>query len=119
MAHLAILVIFYVKWLVVKFSISTHIYCIFVEKNSFFEMKIFKFVTWYANMDHIIWNNMVNIFSTFIKIKNHLNCFWNIFVFLNTHAYYICFHKYTLISHFINWNEIISFLISCLGYILI
>jgi hypothetical protein len=47
----------------------------------------------------------VNIPSTFIKIKNHLNYFWSIFVFLSTQVHYICFHKYTPISHFIKWNK--------------
>ncbi len=46
-----------------------------------------------------------NIFWTFINIKNHLNFFWNIFMFFNTQMHYICFHKYTPISHFIKWNE--------------
>jgi hypothetical protein len=48
-----------------------------------------------------------NIPSTFIKIKNYWNFFWNIFVFLSTQIHYIHFHKYTPISHFIKWNEII------------
>jgi hypothetical protein len=43
--------------------------------------------------------------------KNHLNFLLNIFVFLNTHVHYICFHKYTIISHFIKSNEIVFFLI--------
>ncbi len=50
-----------------------------------------------------------NIPSTFIKIKDHLNCFWSMFVFLGAHVHYICFHKYTPISHFIKWNELFFF----------
>jgi hypothetical protein len=50
-----------------------------------------------------------NIPSTFIKTINHLNSFWNIFVFLSTHVHCICFHKYTPISYFIKWNEILYF----------
>ncbi len=53
-----------------------------------------------------------NVPSTFIKTKNHLNYFWNIFVFFSTKVHYIHFDKYTPISHFIKWNEIVSFLIS-------
>jgi hypothetical protein len=69
-------------------------------------MKKFKLVTWYPNMVQIMWNDMVQNTFNFHKIKNHLNYFWNIFVFLNTHVHYICYHKYILISHFIKWNEI-------------
>ncbi len=36
-----------------------HIYCIFVFKNSFFEMKNFKLVAWYPNMVQTMWNDMV------------------------------------------------------------
>jgi hypothetical protein len=39
-------------------------------------------------------------------------------MFLSTYVHYICFHKYIPILHFINWNEIISFKIFLLGYIL-
>jgi hypothetical protein len=48
------------------------------------------------------------ISSTFIKIKNLLNYFWSIFVFLNTHVHYIHFHKCIPISHFIKWNGFFS-----------
>jgi len=53
-------------------------------------MKIYKLVTWYPNMVHIMWNDMTwfNILSTFTKTKNHLNCFW----------LYLCF-KYIGILH--------------------
>jgi hypothetical protein len=53
-----------------------------------------------------------NVPSTFIQTKNHLNYFLNIFVFFSTKVHYIHFHKYTPISHFIKWNEIVFFLIS-------
>jgi hypothetical protein len=56
----------------------------------------------------------LNIPSTFVKIYSHLNCFWNIFVFLSTQVHYIHFHKYTPISQ---WSEIVSFMITCLGSI--
>jgi hypothetical protein len=103
-------------WLLVKISIY-HTFIASLLKNSFFEMKIFKLVTWYPNMVHIMSNGMVQYtFETFIETKNHLNNFWSILVFLSTH--YTRFHKYTPISHFIKWNEIKKILISCLGYIL-
>jgi hypothetical protein len=73
---------------------------IFVRKKSFFKVNFFKLITWYPNMVQIEMR-WVNIPSTFIKIKNHLSCFWNIFVFLNMQVHYICFHKHTPISNFI------------------
>jgi len=45
-----------------------------------------------------------SIYLIFIKIKNHKNYFWNIFVFFSTQVHYILFYKYTPISHFIKWN---------------
>jgi hypothetical protein len=94
-------------------------YHIFVEKFHFWNEKneISHMVsnTWFK-LCEMAW---FNILSTFIKIKNHLNCFWSIFVFLNTYiGTFICFYKYIPISHIIKWNEIMCFLISCLGYIL-
>jgi hypothetical protein len=91
-----------------KLQFTTHLShpCL---KNSFLKMKNFKLVTWYPNMVHIMWNDSFNIPSTFINIKNHLNYFWHIFVFLNTHVHYTCFHKYIPISHFImEWNNLFS-----------
>jgi hypothetical protein len=51
-----------------------------------------------------------NILSTFIKIKNHLNYFWSIFVFLNIRVHYICFHKmYSNLSFYkMKWNNLFS-----------
>jgi hypothetical protein len=45
MTHLVMLVIFHVNVIDRKNLKLSHIYHIFVEKNSIFEMKIFKFVT--------------------------------------------------------------------------
>ncbi len=56
------------------FQFTTHLSYL-CWKNSFFEMKIFKLVTWYPNMVQIIWNDMVNISSTFIKIFGMYLCF--------------------------------------------
>jgi hypothetical protein len=98
-----------------NFQFTTHLLH-FCSKNSFFEMKIYKLITWYPNMVHICEMTWFNIPPTFIKNKNHLNVFWNILEFLSTHIHYICFHKYIPISHFIKWNQIIYFLIFCLGY---
>jgi hypothetical protein len=50
MAHVAILVILYVHVIICQNFNLLHSYCIFVEKNLFFEMKIFKLNTWYPNM---------------------------------------------------------------------
>ncbi len=49
-------------------------------------MKLFKLVTWYPNMfQKLCEMTQFNIPSTFIKIENHLNYFWNnIFVFFTT-----------------------------------
>jgi hypothetical protein len=78
------LVIFHVNVIDRKNLKLSHIYHIFVEKNSIFEMKIFKFVTWYPNMVQICEIIWFNVSWTFIKTKNHLNCFWNIFLFFGT-----------------------------------
>jgi hypothetical protein len=112
------LVIFYVDVISYQNFNLPHIYRIFGQKNHFlrwkFTNKSHGIQTWFI-LCEMTW---FNIPSTFIKTKNHLNFFWNIFVFLSLHVYYICFHKYTSIFHFIRWNEIVSILISCLGYIL-
>jgi hypothetical protein len=52
------LVIFYVDMITFQIFNLPHIYRIFATKNSFFEMKNFKLVTWYLNMFHITWNDM-------------------------------------------------------------
>jgi len=57
--------------------------------------------TWFKQCE-MTWFNKP---STFIKIKNHLDCFYNTFVFFSTHLHYIYFHKYIQISHFMKWNE--------------
>jgi hypothetical protein len=54
MTHLAMLVIFYVDVISCQNFNLPHIYRIFVQKNSFFEMKIYKLVTWYPNVVHIM-----------------------------------------------------------------
>jgi hypothetical protein len=50
MAHVAILIIFHVNVITCQIFNLPHIYHICVKKNSFFEMKIFKLITWYPNM---------------------------------------------------------------------
>jgi hypothetical protein len=50
-------VIFYVDVIICQFINLPHIYHIFAEKTHF-KMKIFKLVTWYPNMVHIMWNDM-------------------------------------------------------------
>jgi hypothetical protein len=98
-------------WLLVKIPIC----------HTFIASLLKKLIFWNENfqISHMVskhglyyvkWH--VHIPSTFIKTKNHINCFWNIFMFLNTHVHYIHFHKYTPISHFIKWNEIVFILIS-------
>jgi hypothetical protein len=49
--------------------------------------QIFKLVTWYLNMVQTKWMTWFNKLSTFIKIKNHLNYFWNIFVVFGAQIY--------------------------------
>jgi hypothetical protein len=118
MAHLVMLVIFHAIVIICQNFNLPHIYRIFVKKISFLRWKFSNLSqgiqTWFK-LCEMTW---FNIPSTFIKTKNHLSVFWNKFVFLSTHVHYICFHKYTPISHFVKWNKIISFLISCLDYIL-
>jgi hypothetical protein len=58
MTHLVMIVIFHVNMLTCQNFKLLHIYYIFVFKNSFFEMKFFKLVTWYPNMVQNIWNDM-------------------------------------------------------------
>jgi hypothetical protein len=106
-SHPTMLVIFLWMWFLVKISIY-HTFITSLLKNSFFEMKIYKLVTWFI-LCEMTW---CNIPSTFIKTKIYLNYFLSIFVFLSTKVHYNRFHKYTPISHFIKWNEIVSFLIS-------
>ncbi len=54
MAHLTMLVIFYVDVISCQIFNLPHVYCIFAGKNSVFEMKFFKLVTSYPNMVHIM-----------------------------------------------------------------
>jgi len=54
MAHLAMFVILYVDVISYQYFNLPHIYCIFVQKISFIEMKIYKLITWYPNMNHIM-----------------------------------------------------------------
>jgi hypothetical protein len=52
-------VIFQVNVLTCQNFKLSHIYCIFVFKISFFEMKFFKLVIWYPNIVPNMWNDMV------------------------------------------------------------
>jgi hypothetical protein len=60
--------IFYVDVIVLsKFQFTTDL-SHFCWKNSFFEMKIYKLIiTWYPNMVHIMWNDMVQYIFNFHK----------------------------------------------------
>jgi hypothetical protein len=113
-SHLIMLVIFHVDVISCQNFYIPHIYCIFAQKIIFWDenLQISHMVSKRGSY-YVKWHG-----STFIKTKNHLNYFWNIFMFLNAYVHYIRLHKYTLISYFIKWNEIILFLMSCLGYIL-
>jgi hypothetical protein len=91
MAYLTMLFIFHVNGITCQNFSWSHIHCIFIEKTHFWKKN--------SNELHGI-QTWFNISTTFIKIKNHLNCFWNIFLFLSTEINYICFHKYIPISHF-------------------
>jgi len=54
------------KWLLVKISIY-HAFIAPLLKNSFFEMKISKLITWYPNLIHIMWNDKVQYTFNFYK----------------------------------------------------
>jgi hypothetical protein len=55
MAHIAMLVIFYVDLISYQNFNLPHIYHIFAGKNLFFEMKIYKLIIrWYPNMVHFM-----------------------------------------------------------------
>ncbi len=56
MAHLAMLVIFDVNVITYQNFNLSNIYCIFVDKNSFFEMNNFKLITWYPNVVQYTFN---------------------------------------------------------------
>jgi hypothetical protein len=107
MVHLTMFVIFHVNVITCQNFNLPHIYHIFVEKTPFLRWK-------FSNLSHGIqtWLKLCemtwfNIPSTFIKIKNHLNYFWSIFVFLNIHVHYIYFHKiYSNLSFYkMKWNN--------------
>jgi len=55
-----------------NFNLS-YIYCIFVEKKSFFVMKNFKSITSYPNMVQIMWNGMIQY--TFIDLHEDYKSF--------------------------------------------
>jgi hypothetical protein len=118
MAHLAMFVIYNVDVIFYQNFNLPHIYHIFAKKIHFLKWNFLNWSqgiqTWFILCEMACFN----IPSTFIKTKNHLNYFCNIFLFLSTQVHYIRFHIYIPISYFIKWNEIIYFLISCLGYIL-
>jgi hypothetical protein len=71
----------YSMWmrLLVKISIY-HTFIASLLKTIIFLNEIFKLITSFK-LCEMTW---FTIHSTFIKIKNHLNYFWNIFVFLST-----------------------------------
>jgi hypothetical protein len=69
------LVIFHMIVITCQIFNLPHIYCIFVKKTYFFD----GIQTWFKQCE-MPW---FNITSTFIKIKNDLNYFWNIFVSTN------------------------------------
>jgi hypothetical protein len=54
MAHLVMLVIFHMNAITCQNFNLPHIFCIVVEKKSFFNTKIFKLTTWYLNMVQIM-----------------------------------------------------------------
>jgi hypothetical protein len=70
-----------------------HIYCIFVKKISFFEMKIYKLITWYPNMVHIMWNDMIQYTFKFHKDKKSFKLFLE----------YICVFEYTSTFQYPTW----------------
>jgi hypothetical protein len=61
------LVIFYVDVITCQNFNLLHIYHMFVGKNSFFEMKIFKLITCYLNMVHTMSNGIVQYTFNFHK----------------------------------------------------
>jgi hypothetical protein len=93
MSHLAMLVIFYVDVISCQDFNLPHIYHIFVLKTHFLRWKFTNYShgiqTWFI-LCEMTW---FNILITFIETQNHLNCFWNIFVFLSTKVHYIRFHR--------------------------
>jgi hypothetical protein len=82
-------------------------------------MKMFKLITWYPNMVHIMWNDMVQYTFNFHKDYKSFKLFLEyicVFEYIGTlHSFP---QIYSLISHFIKWDEIVFFIISCLGCIL-
>jgi hypothetical protein len=90
-------------WLLVKISIY-HTFITFLLKKLIFwneKFQISHMISKHGSY-YVKWHGSLYLqFST----KNHLNYFWNIFMFLNTHVHCIRFHKYIPISHFIKWNE--------------
>jgi hypothetical protein len=76
------------------------------SKNSFFEMKIYKLLTWYPNMVQtwlceVTW---FNIPSTFIKTKNHFIC---VFEYTCTlHSFSQIYSNLPL--HKMKWNNFFS-----------
>jgi hypothetical protein len=82
MAHLTMFVIFYVDVIFCQnFKYITHLSHL-CSKNSFFEMKIYKLFTWYPNMVHIMWNDMIQYTFNFYKYyKSFKLLFEYIYVF--------------------------------------
>ncbi len=37
--------------------------------------------------------------TIFIEIKNHFNCFWNVFLFFNKQLQVVFSYEYTLVHH--------------------
>jgi len=63
-----------------KFQFTTHL-SHFCWKNSFFDMKIFKLITWYPNMAQTMWNDMVKYTFNFHKNQTSFKFFKCICVF--------------------------------------
>jgi hypothetical protein len=105
-------------WLFTKISIYHTFITSSYWKNSFLEMKKFKLITWYPNMVQIMWNGMVQYIFIFHK---KMKLFKLTLEYICVFEYIGTLHWFSQIYsnlHFIKWNEINFFLISCRNYIL-
>jgi hypothetical protein len=101
------------KCLIVNILIY-HIFMLSVLKNPFMRWKLSNFSngsqTWFK-----ICGITCEIYITnFIKVKNHFNCFWNIFIFFNTQLNVLFSYKYISIHHDIHRKQLNYFLFYCL-----
>jgi hypothetical protein len=94
-------------WLLTKFSIYHTFITSSCRKNSFFEVKKFKLITWYPNMVQIMWNGMIQYSFNFQKNQKLFKWFLEficVFEYIGTLHWFSQIY-YNLRLYKMKWNS--------------